>query len=100
MKDSRDVNAVYSLKAGKSPLVDNIPSELLKNGGEAATTVLTAIGWKIWEKQILKKKKKSETVDRRRSENKSVLFNLLCVFDTDIRSHYNHTKPKATAIIL
>ena len=27
--------AVRSLKAGKSPGVDNIPSELLKNGGEA-----------------------------------------------------------------
>ena len=33
--------AVRSLKAGKSPGVDNIPSELLKNGGEATTTVLT-----------------------------------------------------------
>ena len=32
--------AVHGLKAGKSPGVDNIPSELLKNGGEA-TTVLT-----------------------------------------------------------
>ena len=31
------------LTAGKSPRVDNIPSELLKNGGEATTTVLTAI---------------------------------------------------------
>ena len=34
--------AVHSLKAGKSPGVDNVPSELLKNGGKA-TTVLTAI---------------------------------------------------------
>ena len=40
---------VQSLKAGKSPGVDNIPSELLKNGGEATTTVLTAIRQKIWE---------------------------------------------------
>ena len=32
--------AVCSLKAGKSSGVDNIPSELRKNGG-AATTVLT-----------------------------------------------------------
>ena len=30
--------AVCSMKAGKSPGVDNIPSELLKNGGEATTT--------------------------------------------------------------
>ena len=41
--------AVRSLKAGKSPGVDNIPSELLKNGGEATTIVLTAICQKIWE---------------------------------------------------
>ena len=48
--------AVRSLKAGKSPRVDKIPSELLKNGGEATTTVLTAICQKIgdtkeWLKQ-------------------------------------------------
>ena len=35
--------AVHSLKAGKSPGVDNILSELLKNGGEATTIVLKAI---------------------------------------------------------
>ena len=35
--------AVRSLKAGKSPGVDNIPSEWLKNGGEATTAVLTVI---------------------------------------------------------
>ena len=39
--------AVRSLKSGKSEGVDNIPSELLKNGGEATTTVLTAIYQKI-----------------------------------------------------
>ena len=39
--------AVHNLKAGKSSGVDNIPSELLKNGGEATTTVLTAICQKI-----------------------------------------------------
>ena len=35
--------AVRNLNAGKFPGVDNISSELLKNGGEATTTVLTAI---------------------------------------------------------
>ena len=35
--------AVRSLKAGKSPEVDIISSELLKNGGKATTTVLTVI---------------------------------------------------------
>ena len=32
--------AVYNLKAGKSPGVHNIPSELLMNGSDATTTVL------------------------------------------------------------
>ena len=41
--------AVHSLKAGKSTGVDNIPSELVKNGGEATTTVLTVICKKILE---------------------------------------------------
>ena len=40
---------VRSLKASKSPGVDNIPSELLKNGGEATTIVLTAICEKFCE---------------------------------------------------
>ena len=37
------------LKVGNSPGVDNIPSELLKNGGDATTTVLTALRKKIGE---------------------------------------------------
>ena len=41
--------AVCSLKAGKSPGVDNIPSELLKNGVEATPTVLKAICKNIWK---------------------------------------------------
>ena len=36
------------MKARKYPGVDNIYPELLKNGGEAITTVLKAI-CKIWE---------------------------------------------------
>ena len=39
---------VHSQKAGKSPGADNIPSELLKYGGEATTTVLIPICQKIW----------------------------------------------------
>ena len=34
---------VRSLEAGKCPGVDNIPSDHHKNGGEATTTVLTAV---------------------------------------------------------
>ena len=41
--------AVYSLKAGKFPVVDNIASELLRNGGKATATVLTVICQKIGE---------------------------------------------------
>ena len=39
---------VHSLKAGKTPEVENIPSKLLKNGGKAATKVLTVIYQKEW----------------------------------------------------
>ena len=35
--------AMRILRSGKSPGVDKIPTELLKNGGEATTTALTAI---------------------------------------------------------
>ena len=44
-------DAVRGLKAGKFSGVDNVPSELLRNGGEAITTVLTAICQTIWETQ-------------------------------------------------
>ena len=47
--------AVLSLKAGKSPGVDNISSELLKNGGKA-TRALTPIYKKIWETKEWPKK--------------------------------------------
>ena len=41
--------AVRSLKAGKSPGIDNIPGELLKYGGEELTGILTKLCQKIWE---------------------------------------------------
>ena len=43
--------AVRDPKAGKSTGVDNIPSELLQNGGDTTPTVLTVICQKIWEMQ-------------------------------------------------
>ena len=49
------VEVVHSLKAGKSPGMDNIPCEMLKNGGETTATVLTAICQKIWKTKVLLK---------------------------------------------
>ena len=46
---------MLSLKAGKYTGEDNIPSELVKNGGEATTTVLTSTCQKIWEAKELPK---------------------------------------------
>ena len=40
--------AVRSLPAGKSPGVDNVPSELLSSGGEEAVKALTVLCQKIW----------------------------------------------------
>ena len=40
---------VGSMKTGKCPGLDNIPSELLKIGGKAITIVLTVICQKIRE---------------------------------------------------
>ena len=41
--------AVCNPRARKSPGVDNIPCELLKNGGETTPAVLIVICQKIWE---------------------------------------------------
>ncbi|KAK3881877.1 hypothetical protein Pcinc_013718 [Petrolisthes cinctipes] len=43
------VAAVDSLRSGKSAGVDNIPSELLKQGGESTIDMLTIICNKIWQ---------------------------------------------------
>ena len=43
--------ALRSLKPGKSPGVDNVPSELLKSGGEDLVTVMTALCQKIWDQK-------------------------------------------------
>ena len=40
--------AVKKMKNGKSPGVDNIPGELIKNGGEAMIDALTVICQRIW----------------------------------------------------
>ncbi|XP_071479659.1 uncharacterized protein [Diadema antillarum] len=43
--------AILSLKPVKSPVVDNVPTELLKCGGEATVKALTALCQKIWEEK-------------------------------------------------
>ncbi|XP_048735845.2 uncharacterized protein LOC125651319 [Ostrea edulis] len=43
--------AILSLKPGKSPGMDNVPTELLKCGGEATTKALTKLCQRIWEKK-------------------------------------------------
>ncbi|GFR92326.1 endonuclease-reverse transcriptase [Elysia marginata] len=43
--------AVRSLKLGKAPGVDNIPSELLKAGGEEVNNILTALCQRIWNEK-------------------------------------------------
>ena len=44
--------AIHALQIGKSPGVDNIPSELLKSGGDILKKLLTDICYKIWETGI------------------------------------------------
>ena len=43
--------AVSSLKAGKSPGIDNIPAELVRAGGKETVDILTALCQKIWEQK-------------------------------------------------
>ena len=43
--------AIRHLKAGKSPGVDNVPSELLKCGGEELAKAMTNLCQKIWEQR-------------------------------------------------
>ena len=42
-------NAMLTLKNGKSPGPDNIPSELLKHGGESIIKIFTTICQQIWK---------------------------------------------------
>ena len=46
--ESEVVNAIKTLKEGKSPGIDNIPSELIKHGGTAIIRMFTAICQKAW----------------------------------------------------
>ena len=45
---SEMIHAIKSLKNGKSPGIDNVPSELLKGGGEALNDIITKLCQKVW----------------------------------------------------
>ena len=45
---SEVIHAIKSLKNGKSPGIDNVPSELLKGGGEALNDIITKLCQKVW----------------------------------------------------
>ncbi|GFS04557.1 endonuclease-reverse transcriptase [Elysia marginata] len=51
IKKSEVEAAVKSLKLEKAPGVDNIPSELLKAGGEEVRNILTALCQRIWNEK-------------------------------------------------
>ena len=64
--------AVHSLKAGRSPGIDNIPSELVKNGGEATTMVLTVVCKKVWETKEWPKEWTSPYLYQRKATSSNV----------------------------
>ena len=45
---SKVIRIIKSLKNGKSPGIDNVPSELLKGGGEALNDIITKLCQKVW----------------------------------------------------
>ena len=47
--DEEVKEAMNSINKGKSPGVDNIPGELIKNGGEEMVKALTTICQRIWK---------------------------------------------------
>ncbi|GFS17809.1 endonuclease-reverse transcriptase [Elysia marginata] len=49
--EPQELLSVKSLKLGKAPGVDNIPSELLKAGGEEVNNILTALCQRIWNEK-------------------------------------------------
>ena len=46
-------NEILTLKNGKSPGPDNIPSELLKHGGESLIKIFTTMCQQIWKTKKL-----------------------------------------------
>ena len=45
---SEVIHAIKSIKNGKSPGIDNVPSEILKVGGETLNDILTKLYQKVW----------------------------------------------------
>ena len=50
--ESEVIEAITTLKEGKSPGIDNIPSELVKYGGNAVVRILTTLCQKSWSSKI------------------------------------------------
>ena len=82
-----------NLKAGKSPGVDNIPSKLLKNGGEATTIFLTAICLKIWETKKRKHRTNSLVIPLSKKGNLKLFQNYR---DVSLTSHPSKIMLKIT----
>ena len=45
---SEVIHTIKSLKNGKSPGIDNVPSERLKGGGGALNDIITKLFQKVW----------------------------------------------------
>ena len=45
---SEVIHAIKSLKNGKSPGIDNVPSELIKGGGESLNDTIIKLCQKVW----------------------------------------------------
>ena len=45
---SEMIHAITNLKNDKSPGIDNVPSELLKGGGEELNDIITKLYQKVW----------------------------------------------------
>ena len=46
--NSEVIYYIKSLKNGKSPVIDNVSSKLLKGGGEALNDIITKLCQKVW----------------------------------------------------
>ena len=50
--ESEVIEAIKILNEGKSPSIDNIPSELVKHGDNAVVRILTTLCQKAWSSKV------------------------------------------------